>query len=328
MTIRFLVNFGLLALPIAITLGVLIGLNSSREASGGPPLFKPDPKPTAPKKKNGITTEQHCQKSYGVHPETKGQEYTLNPNQWGWDEGDDGGLCLYVDINNNETYATKTTAPRWSVVWEYPQGPETAPVHAYPNIKVDGSVFPAKLNTIDKIEIDFEWTYAVGNGSAKGATPATKTDLTDLKNHLLNANVAMDMFMDSDQKKAQDSEDASHEIMVWFAAIGPATQPLGFNVDGANPLATKTLHGTEFKLYYDTNQAKQKVLTWYVDKPTEKFDGDLWPLIEEILSMDNANYPSSSDYIGYMSWGTEAYSANTTVTFDVPSLSINVEKKA
>ncbi|EXL91707.1 hypothetical protein FOIG_15226 [Fusarium odoratissimum NRRL 54006] len=245
MTIRFLVNFGLLALPIAITLGVLIGLNSSREASGGPPLFKPDPKPTAPKKKNGITTEQHCQKSYGVHPDTKGQEYTLNPNQWGWNEGDDGGLCLYVDINNNETYATKTTAPRWSVVWEYPQGPETAPVHAFPNIKVDGSVFPAKLNTIDKIEIDFEWTYALGNGSAKGATQATKTDLAAMKKNLLNANVAMDMFMDSDQKKAQDSEDASHEIMVWFAAIGPATQPLGFNVDGSNPLATKTLHGTE-----------------------------------------------------------------------------------
>lgn len=82
------------------------------------------------------------------------------------------------------------------------------------------------------------------------------------------------------------------------------------------------------KLYYGTNQAKQKVLTWYVDEPTEKFDGDLYPLVEEILSMDNANYPTSSYYIGYMSWGTEAYSANTTVTFDVPSLSINVEKKA
>lgn len=82
------------------------------------------------------------------------------------------------------------------------------------------------------------------------------------------------------------------------------------------------------KLYYDINQSKQKVLTWYVDKPTEKFDGDLWPLIEEILSMDNSDYPSASDYIGYMSWGTEAYSVNTTVTFDVPSLSINVGKKA
>jgi hypothetical protein len=77
MTIRFLVNFGLLALPIAITLGVLIGLQSQREASGGPPLFKPDPKPTDRiKKKNGILTEQHCQKSFGIHPETKGQEYT------------------------------------------------------------------------------------------------------------------------------------------------------------------------------------------------------------------------------------------------------------
>ncbi|CAG7559681.1 unnamed protein product [Fusarium equiseti] len=328
MTIRFLVNFGLLALPIAITLGVLIGLQSQRTATGGPPLFKPDPKPTGPKKKHGITTEQHCQKSYGIHPETKGQEYTLNPNQWGWNEGDDGALCLYVDMNNNETYATKETAPRWSVVWQYPQGPETAPVHAFPNIKVDGDVFPAKLSDIDKIDIDFEWTYAIGNGSAKGAKAATKTDLTDLKDHLLNANVAMDMFMDKDKTKAQNSEDASHEIMVWFAAIGPATQPLGFNVDGSNPLATKTLHGTEFKLYYDINQAKQKVLTWYVEKPAEKFDGDLWPLVEEILAMDNADYPSASDYIGYMSWGTEAYSVNTTVTFDVPNLSINVGKKA
>lgn len=82
------------------------------------------------------------------------------------------------------------------------------------------------------------------------------------------------------------------------------------------------------KLYYDINQAKQKVLTWYVEKPAEKFDGDLWPLIEEILAMDNADYPSASDYIGYMSWGTEAYSVNTTVTFDVPNLSINVGKKA
>jgi hypothetical protein len=68
-------------------------------------------------------------------------------------------------------------------------------------------------------------------------------------------------------------------------------------------------------------------LTWYVEKPAEKFDGDLWPLIEEILAMDNADYPSASDYIGYMSWGTEAYSVNTTVTFDVPNLSINVGKK-
>lgn len=78
MTIRFLVNFGLLALPIAITLGILFGLEKHREATGGPPLFKPQPDPTKPKRPNdnGITVEQYCQKSYGIHPETKGLEFT------------------------------------------------------------------------------------------------------------------------------------------------------------------------------------------------------------------------------------------------------------
>lgn len=78
MTVRFLVNFGLLALPIAITLGILFGLEKHREATGGPPLFKPQPDPTKPKRPNdnGITVEQYCQKSYGIHPETKGLEFT------------------------------------------------------------------------------------------------------------------------------------------------------------------------------------------------------------------------------------------------------------
>ncbi|KAF5003422.1 hypothetical protein FDECE_10019 [Fusarium decemcellulare] len=328
MTLRFFVNFGLLALPIAITLGILLGLEAHREATGGPPLFKPEPDPTKPKKNNDVLTEQYCQKSFGVHPESDGQEYTLNPNQWGWDEGDKGSLCLYVDVHNNNSYATKTTAPKWSVVWQYPRGPETAPVHAFPNVKVDGDVFPVKLNGIESIEVDFEWTYAVGNKSAKGSKPATKTDLTELADHEFNANVAMDMFLDSDKEKSKGSEDATHEIMVWFAAIGASTQPIGYN-GGASPVATKKVNGTEFKLYVGTNdETKQKVLTWYVDDPVEKFKGDLAPLVNEILSMDDSDYPSPSDYLGYMSWGTEAYSVNTTVTFDVPSLSIDITKSA
>ncbi|KAM5341762.1 hypothetical protein ACJ41O_014793 [Fusarium nematophilum] len=309
MTVRFLVNFGLLALPIAITIGILLGLESHREAVGKPPLFAPD---------NKVVSKEYCQKSFGIHPLTKGQEYTLNPNQWGWDEGDEGELCLTVWTHNNNTYATNTTAPDWSVTWEYPQATGTLPVHAFPNIKVDGDVFPAKLSSIGKIEIDFDWSYGVGKKAAN------KTDLAALKKIDLNANVAMDMFLDKDKDKSLGSENASHEIMVWFAAIGPSTQPLGFNGDGKNPLATKSIHGTEFKLYYDENENKQKVLTWYVDEPVTKFKGDLAPLVEKILDMDNTNYPSASDYMGYMSWGTEAYYANSMVTFDVPSLSIDV----
>lgn len=80
MTIRVLVNAALLAIPIAVTLGILFGLQSHRSATGQPPLFAPEPPPIpTPKPKapaNGITKTRYCQKSIGITPETKGQQYT------------------------------------------------------------------------------------------------------------------------------------------------------------------------------------------------------------------------------------------------------------
>lgn len=107
---------------------------------------------------------------------------------------------------------------------------------------VEGNTFPVKLNTIEKIEVDFAWTYVAGNTSVEGSKFVTKSDFDDLVEREVNANVAMDMFLDKDKEKSKVSEDASHEIMVWFAAIGGATQPIGYN-GGTSPVATKTLHG-------------------------------------------------------------------------------------
>lgn len=80
-SLRWLVNLALLAPPIAITLGILFGLQAQRKATGDPPLFGgpndggdgggdeygPD---------NGFKQETYCQKAFGIHPDSKGQEYT------------------------------------------------------------------------------------------------------------------------------------------------------------------------------------------------------------------------------------------------------------
>lgn len=95
-------------------------------------------------------------------------------------------------------------------------------MHAFPNVKVDSGVFPNLIKDIGEMILDFEWTYAVGNSTAK-----TTTSESELKASNVNANVALDLFLDKDKKKSQVSEDASTEIMVWFAAFGPATQPIG-----------------------------------------------------------------------------------------------------
>lgn len=113
----------------------------------------------------------------------------------------------------------------------------TDPVHAFPNIKIE-DVLPLKVSAIEKIEMGFEWTY--GEGKKAASLSKNVSDLWDTAQ--LNANVAMDIFLDLDEARSKEAEKASHEIMVWFAAIGPATQPIGFN-DGI--LATKTLDGVE-----------------------------------------------------------------------------------
>ena len=49
---------------------------------------------------------------------------------------------------------------------------------------------------------------------------------------------------------------------------------------------------------------------------------------DQLTSSSKADYPKASDYHGYMSLGSEALSANKTVTFHVPKLSIDVQKKS
>ncbi|EQL01618.1 hypothetical protein G6O67_002817 [Ophiocordyceps sinensis] len=307
---RWLVNVGFLALPIAATLGILLGLQAHRQATGQTPLF-------VPPLDNKWVEKTYCQKSTGIHPESKGQEYTLNPNQWAWNKGDAGFLCMNVTTYNNQTYATETTAPQFSVVWEYPQAEGDQPVHAFPNIKVDGDVLPAKLQSVSSIGIDMSWTMRLDNKT--GAS----TSIEELTAANVNSNVAVDMFLDTDQSKAADSEKAKYEVMVWFASIGPATYAIG---QANGTVATKTLHGTKFNLYYGQNGRQQHVLTWKAAQTAHDFHGDISPLVQEILQSDKPDYPKKGDYLGYFSFGSEAYHSNKPVRFSVPSLSIDIRK--
>ncbi|KAL2761035.1 glycoside hydrolase family 12 protein [Sodiomyces alcalophilus JCM 7366] len=303
---RWLVNASLLALPIAVTLGILFAIQTGREVAGKPPLFVD----------NGITKAQYCQRSYGIHPESIGLEYTLNPNQWGWTEGEPGGLCMNVTSFNNGTYATKSTAPEFSVTWEYPPGPITQPVHAFPNIKVESTVFPVRLRDLKSVDVDIEWTYGIGNRTT------SSTDEDELDRNAVNTNVAIDMFLDSSKKRAKDSTKAAYELMVWLAAIGPATHPIGLP---QGVMATEILNGVSFSLYVGRNSLKQNVLTWVASEPVEKFHGDLTPLLRRVLTGTGSFYPRDSDYIGYMGLGSEAYHANTPVTFHVSELAMDVK---
>lgn len=70
MGIRSLVSFGFLILPIAVTIGILLGLQAYRDSRG---LSRPFVS-------NSVRLSTYCQKAFGIHPDTDGQEYTREWN--------------------------------------------------------------------------------------------------------------------------------------------------------------------------------------------------------------------------------------------------------
>lgn len=181
----------------------------------------------------------------------------MNPNPWGWEKGDPGHICmsvstpvpvvnavatalsshqmnfhaltchLQVDHFGNGTYASNTTAAPWNITWQYPvmTGKGNNNVWAFPNAKVDSPSFPCKLGDITTLGFDAKWYLGFSNDTLESASAA------DMTAQNVGANIAIDMFMDSDKKisSADQSTKPKYEVMVWFAVFGPAAQPLGMS---------------------------------------------------------------------------------------------------
>ena len=85
MVFRWLVNAGLLAIPIGTTVGILVGIDLHRHAAGQAPLFNVVPGSGTGGniddsgggiKDNGFTETQYCQKDRAISPSSKGVQYT------------------------------------------------------------------------------------------------------------------------------------------------------------------------------------------------------------------------------------------------------------
>ena len=191
-------------------------------------------------------------------------------------------------------------------------------MHAFPNIKLDGSgsVFPAAINTIKSIPVDVEWTYGLGTKAANS------TDVAALEAANVNTNVAIDMFLDPDMNSAQSTTQAKYEVMVWLCKIGAATQPIGY----PNAVATESVNGTVFNLYFGQNSLQQYVLTWMATTSVENFIGDIQPLLTKVGQLGIANAPKPEHYLGYMGLGSEALWTPQDVTFDVNYLSMDIKR--
>ena len=91
-------------------------------------------------------------------------------------------------------------------------------------------------------------------------------------------------------------------------------------------LCNTDLETPRSSLYTGVNDPGQKVFTWVASEPRYAFKGDIVPLLRKITSSKKGTiYPVGADHIGYLSLGSEALSAEKTVTFHVPRLSVDIE---
>ncbi|KGO71233.1 Glycoside hydrolase, family 12 [Penicillium italicum] len=325
--IGLLVNAVLVAIPVGGSVGALMGLDAHRAATGQKPLFTGGNNSDGSGSigtggggggsdstggggghntitNNGVEHTQYCDLSWGITPPSKSEQYTLNPNQWGVTADSTGnGLCMNITTLVNQTYAAQT-APEFSITWQFNPGPETAPVHGYPNVRVD-DVLPKEMDKITELNLDMSWTYGVGD------TTAASTDVQALAKENLATNVAIDMFLDADADTAKNGTQAKFEVMVWFWMSNVEAQPHGWG----HPVINRTLEGTEFTLYAGKNDNEQYVLSWVTESILEKFTGDIYPLITDLYNLEGSEYPAKDDYLGSLSFGTEVYSVNSNVTF-------------
>ncbi|OAL37843.1 hypothetical protein AYO20_03020 [Fonsecaea nubica] len=373
MGVRSLVSFGFVLIPIAVTISVLLGIQAYRESKG---------LPSNPFIDNSVKSSVYCQKAFGVHPFSNGQEYTFtpvmfdnfklsrffvyldhypvgtgfalvlvdipsdrrryfvgqikaatnhysdnrkltisilprNPNQWALpdDYTGPGALCMNVTTLSNGSYPTKTTAPEWSITWQFPRGPPTQPVHAFSNIKLDSNVFPIEISQVSAINFETEWYYGVGDERPEAM------NIADLTAAALDANVAVDMFLDSDPDKATNVEEAKYEVMIWLGQFGASTQQIGL-AEGA--IATQVVNGTTFSLYSGVNGLGQSVLSWVASDAAagvQTFNADIGPLLQGLTGLGG---PTVNDYLGYIAFGSEALDSATNVTFYNKVLSMDV----
>jgi hypothetical protein len=206
------------------------------------------------------------------------------------------------------------TAPSFTATWQYPIGPETEPVHAFPNAKLDlPDIMPVQLSGMTALRVSTNWTYGLGD------TVAPTNDDASLSAEDLNANVCVDMFVDPDATSSQSTTTAAYEIMVWLGRWGPATLPIGW-LQGERLILTVD-DGTSFGLFFGDNSLGQKVFTWVAHGNTTSFNGDIYPLLAEIQQFGG---PVQTDNLGYVAFGSEALYSLQNVTFAVPDLAMDI----
>ena len=107
-------------------------------------------------------------------------------------------------------------------------------MHSYPNIALATPQLPLRLSTLGNLNVTVSWFMDGSNRSdssdhgqlAKRDSGSDAVDGSSLDALNATANVAFDLFMDTDPMKATSTTAAQYEAMIWLGRVGSA-RPAG-----------------------------------------------------------------------------------------------------
>ncbi|KAI5196617.1 concanavalin A-like lectin/glucanase [Aureobasidium subglaciale] len=225
-------------------------------------------------------------------------KYLYGANQWGWDAS--GAQCMTVGLDDSDDAASFNVTWSWTErdVW----------VHSYPNVGLESVQLPSRLDNVKSFNVSAAWDmYPSDQPDAANKTEALMAIGT-------KADIALDMFIDSNNITSMNASAAAFEVMVWSAIWG-GVAPIGYQTFNAE--APKyTLNGVEYSLYSGFNQQyqKQAVYSWVPSENQQGIQADLWELVTYLIPRSNI---TSDMYIGLIQFGTETVHATSNVTFEM-----------
>ncbi|KAH6654818.1 concanavalin A-like lectin/glucanase domain-containing protein [Truncatella angustata] len=195
--------------------------------------------------------------------------YTIYHNNFGASDATSGSQCTHFTGVNSDK------SIHWSTAWTWAGGP--GHVKSYSNVALMN--VNKKLSSISSLTSTWNWSQTGNN---------------------VVADVSYDLWL----APTSGANDA-YEIMIWLAAIGGA---LPISSTG-NAIATVTLEGHSFKLYYGLNGGV-KVYSFVASSPVYSFSGDVKKFLTYLTSKQGVD---ANSWVTHLQAGTEPFTGSNVV---------------
>jgi len=229
-------------------------------------------------------------------------DVTFNNNVW--NPGTDGQQCISIDSDGSS----------FNVTWQWARGDPSQPVHSFPYVRFNSAYLPGRLYDVSQLHVAGNWDMFPTEDASR-----------DVEDSGTIANVAIDMFLDTDDGRSADATQASHEVMIWFATYGGGA-PFGDATGIRHRVAVQPNQVAEFQLFDGTKADRpQRVLSWQAESPIQRFDIDVLSFLRTLVDNDIL---TRDLYVGLFELGTETFFSSENITFSASDFGMSLTSNA